>query len=57
MVPATGEASNYAIAMNSPQVIADFQKDWVKRYKDKFGIEPGIAASGAPRYCAWRSRS
>ncbi len=42
----TGEASNYAVAIDSPQVIADFQKDWVKRYQDKFGIEPGIAASG-----------
>jgi branched-chain amino acid transport system substrate-binding protein len=27
-------------------VIADFQRDWVARYKDKFGIDPGIAASG-----------
>ncbi len=42
----TGEASNYAVAIDSPQVIADFQKDWVKRYNDKFGIDPGIAASG-----------
>ncbi len=42
----TGEASNYAVAIDSPQVIADFQQDWVKRYKDKFGIDPGIAASG-----------
>jgi branched-chain amino acid transport system substrate-binding protein len=42
----TGEASNYALAIDSPQVIADFQRDWVKRYKDKFGIDPGIAASG-----------
>jgi branched-chain amino acid transport system substrate-binding protein len=42
----TGEASNYAIAIDSPQVIADFQREWVKRYHDKFGIEPGIAASG-----------
>jgi branched-chain amino acid transport system substrate-binding protein len=42
----TGEASNYAVAIDSPQVIADFQRDWVKRYNDKFGIEPGIAASG-----------
>ncbi len=42
----TGEASNYAIAIDSPQVIADFQRDWVKRYNERFGIEPGIAASG-----------
>jgi branched-chain amino acid transport system substrate-binding protein len=42
----TGEASNYAVAIDSPQVIADFQRDWVKRYKAKYGIEPGIAASG-----------
>ncbi|MGH6943968.1 MAG: ABC transporter substrate-binding protein, partial [Geminicoccaceae bacterium] len=42
----TGDASDYALAIDSPHVIADFQRDWVERYKEKFGIEPGIAASG-----------
>ena len=42
----TGEASNYAVAIDSPQVIDDEQAKWVERYKAKFGIEPGIAASG-----------
>jgi branched-chain amino acid transport system substrate-binding protein len=42
----TGDASNFALAIDSPHVIADWQREWVERYKDKFGIEPGIAASG-----------
>lgn len=42
----TGEASDYALAIDSPQVIAPAQSDWVERYKQQFGIDPGIAASG-----------
>ena len=42
----TGEASNYAVAIDLPQVIDDEQAKWVERYKAKFGIEPGIGASG-----------
>jgi branched-chain amino acid transport system substrate-binding protein len=42
----TGEASNYALAIDSPHVIAPAQEEWVARYRDKFGIEPSIAASG-----------
>jgi len=42
----TGEASNYALAIDSPHVIAPQQEEWVARYRDKFGIEPSIAASG-----------
>jgi branched-chain amino acid transport system substrate-binding protein len=42
----TGEASDYALAIDSPHVIADEQEAWVERYKEKFGIDPGIAASG-----------
>ncbi len=42
----TGEASDYAVAIDSPHVIAPWQQEWVDRYKAKFGIEPGIAASG-----------
>lgn len=42
----TGDASNYAIAIDSPRVIAPSQEEWVERYHDEFGIEPGIAASG-----------
>jgi branched-chain amino acid transport system substrate-binding protein len=42
----TGDASDYALAIDSPHVITDWQKDWVDRYKEKFGIDPGIAASG-----------
>jgi branched-chain amino acid transport system substrate-binding protein len=42
----TGEASNYAVAIDSPAVIDDGQAKWVERYKAKFGIDPGIGASG-----------
>jgi branched-chain amino acid transport system substrate-binding protein len=42
----TGEASNYAVAIDSPQVLDDGQAKWVERYKAKFGIDPGIGASG-----------
>jgi branched-chain amino acid transport system substrate-binding protein len=42
----TGDASNYALAIDSPHVIAPAQEEWVARYRDKFGIEPSIAASG-----------
>jgi branched-chain amino acid transport system substrate-binding protein len=42
----TGDASDYALAIDSPHVIAPSQEEWVARYRDKFGIEPSIAASG-----------
>lgn len=42
----TGDASNYALAIDSPHVIAPWQEEWVARYTDKFGIDPSIAASG-----------
>jgi branched-chain amino acid transport system substrate-binding protein len=42
----TGDASNYALAIDSPHVIAPSQGEWVERYKQKFGVDPGIAASG-----------
>ncbi|MFQ5774623.1 MAG: ABC transporter substrate-binding protein [Kiloniellaceae bacterium] len=42
----TGDASDYAVAIDSPHVISGEQEDWVKRYKAKFGVDPGIAASG-----------
>jgi branched-chain amino acid transport system substrate-binding protein len=42
----TGDASNYALAIDSPHVIAPWQEEWVARYREKFGIEPSIAASG-----------
>jgi branched-chain amino acid transport system substrate-binding protein len=42
----TGDASNYALAIDSPHVIAPAQEEWVGRYREKFGIEPSIAASG-----------
>jgi branched-chain amino acid transport system substrate-binding protein len=42
----TGDASDYALAIDSPNVIAPAQEDWTARYREKFGIEPSIAASG-----------
>jgi branched-chain amino acid transport system substrate-binding protein len=42
----TGEASDYALAIDSPHVIAPAQEEWVAHYKDKFGVDPSIAASG-----------
>lgn len=42
----TGDASDYALAIDSPQVITDDQRAWAERYKEKFGVDPGIAASG-----------
>jgi branched-chain amino acid transport system substrate-binding protein len=42
----TGDASNYALAIDSPHVIARSQEEWAARYREKFGIEPSIAASG-----------
>jgi branched-chain amino acid transport system substrate-binding protein len=42
----TGDASDYALAIDSPHVIAPAQEEWAARYREKFGIDPSIAASG-----------
>ncbi len=42
----TGEASDYAVAIDSPHIIAPWQQEWVDRYKERYGIVPGIAAAG-----------
>lgn len=44
----TGEASDYAICMDSPYPVSPEQKDWMKRFKDKYDIDAGIAPSGQP---------
>ena len=44
----TGKASDYAVCMDSPYPISPEQKSWMKRFKDKYGIEAGIAPSGQP---------
>src|SRR3546814_13236211 len=44
----TGDASDYVLAMDSPRAIAPWQQEWMKRFEDKFGIEPSIAAAGHP---------
>jgi branched-chain amino acid transport system substrate-binding protein len=44
----TGEASDYAVCMDSPYPVSPEQKDWMKRFKDKYGIDAGIAPCGQP---------
>ncbi len=44
----TGEASDYALSMDSPYPISPEQKDWMRRFRAKYGIEAGIAPSGHP---------
>ncbi len=42
----TGEASDFAVAIDSPHIIAPWQQEWVDRYEERFGMVPGIAAAG-----------
>jgi branched-chain amino acid transport system substrate-binding protein len=42
----TGEASDFAIAMDSPAAIADWQFEWQRRFKQKYGEDPSITSSG-----------
>ena len=44
----TGEASDYAICMDSPYPVSPEQKEWMQRFKDKYDIDAGIAPSGQP---------
>lgn len=44
----TGSASNYILSMDSPYPVNDEQFKWLKRFKDKYGIEASIAPSGDP---------
>ncbi len=42
----TGDASDYVVTMDSPRVIADYQRKWVEQYREKFGEDPSFAPSG-----------
>ncbi|GGO79099.1 hypothetical protein GCM10011348_12550 [Marinobacterium nitratireducens] len=42
----TGEASNYAICMDSAMPIALWQRWWVRRYQARYGQYPNIVAAG-----------
>src|SRR5262249_3410697 len=42
----TGDATNYALSMDSPREITPEQKAWSKRYKEKFGYDPSPAPAG-----------
>jgi branched-chain amino acid transport system substrate-binding protein len=42
----TGDASNFAVTMDSPRVIAPYQREWVEHYTERFGEEPAFAPSG-----------
>jgi branched-chain amino acid transport system substrate-binding protein len=44
----TGDASDFSICMDSPYPVSPEQKTWMKRFKDKHGMEAGIAPSGQP---------
>jgi len=44
----TGAASDYTLAMDSPYAISPEQKLWLKRFKEKYGVEAAIAPSGQP---------
>jgi branched-chain amino acid transport system substrate-binding protein len=44
----TGKASDFALCMDSPYPISAEQKDWMRRFKNKYGIGAGIAPSGQP---------
>lgn len=44
----TKEASDYGIAMDSARPINPEQKEWLKRFKAKYGVEAGIPAAGHP---------
>jgi len=41
-----GDAANYAISMDSPRPLIDSQSDWMKRYKEKYGIDGSPASAG-----------
>jgi len=44
----TGEASDYTLSMDSPYPISPDQKEWLKRFKAKYGVEASIAPAGHP---------
>ncbi len=44
----TKEASDFALCMDSPYPISPEQKKWMNRFKDKYGVDAGIAPSGQP---------
>lgn len=41
-----GEAANFAVSMDSPRPITQEQKDWLKRYNEKFGEDASPASGG-----------
>lgn len=44
----TKAASDYTLCMDSPYAISPEQNDWLKRFKDRYGIDASIAPSGQP---------
>jgi branched-chain amino acid transport system substrate-binding protein len=42
----TGDASDFAVTMDSPRVIEPYQTEWMKRYEEKYGEEPSLAPAG-----------
>lgn len=41
-----GDATNYAVTMDSPRVITPEQEAWAARYEERFGYAPSAAPSG-----------
>jgi branched-chain amino acid transport system substrate-binding protein len=49
--PAVGsEGSNYITCMDTPAVVTTEQKEFVDRFKNKYGFSPSIAAAGIQGY-------
>lgn len=42
----TGDAANFAVSMDSPRPLTDGQRDWMARYRDKFGHDASPATAG-----------
>jgi branched-chain amino acid transport system substrate-binding protein len=42
----TGDAADYAVAIDSPYAVSPEQKAWLDHYRQRFGAEPSIAAGG-----------
>ena len=42
----SGDASDYVVSADSPIALTAEAKDWVARYREKFGKEPAVTTSG-----------
>jgi len=42
----TGDASDFAVTMDSPRAIEPYQTEWIERYAAKYDEEPSLAPAG-----------